>query len=80
MLFGLVGASRSFQRLMDCMLQKLEHKIALAYIDDVIVYGAAVDEVLDNLETVFERILAAGVKLKATKSHLFNARPPTLVT
>ena len=32
------------------MLQGLEHKIALAYIDDVIVYGASVDEVLQNLD------------------------------
>ena len=61
--FGLVGAPRTFQRLMDRMLQGLEHKIAQAYIDDVIVYGASVDEVLQNLDTVFERILAAGVKL-----------------
>ena len=70
--FGLVGAPRTFQRLMDRMLQGLEHKIALAYIDDVIVYGASVDEVLQNLDTVFERILAAGVKLKTKKCHLFK--------
>ena len=70
--FGLVGAPRTFQRLMDRMLQGLEHKIALAYLDDVIVYGAEIDEVINNLDTVFERILAAGVKLKAKKCHLFQ--------
>ena len=70
--FGLVGAPRTFQRLMDRMLQGLEHNIALAYIDDVIVYGSAVEEVLHNLHVVFERLLAAGVKLKAKKCHLFQ--------
>ena len=70
--FGLVGAPRTFQRLMDRMLRGLEHKIALAYLDDVIVYGASADEVLQNLDRVFERILAAGVKLKPSKCHLFK--------
>jgi transposase InsO family protein len=70
--FGLVGAPRTFQRLMDRMLRGLEHKIALAYLDDVIVYGASADETLKNLECIFERILAAGVKLKAKKCHLFQ--------
>ena len=70
--FGLVGAPRTFQRLMDRILQGLEHNIALAYIDDVIVYGSQVDDVLNNLHVVFERLLAAGVKLKAKKCHLFQ--------
>ena len=70
--FGLVGAPRTFQRLMDRMLRGLEHKIALAYLDDVIVYGSTVEETLRNLDQIFERILAAGVKLKAKKCHLFQ--------
>ena len=40
--FGLVRAPRTFQRLMDRVLQGLDHKIALAYIDDIIVYRATV--------------------------------------
>ena len=70
--FGLVGTHRTFLRLMDRVLQGLKNKIALAYTDEVIVYGASVDEVLPNLDTVFERILAAGVKLKTKQCHLFK--------
>ena len=70
--FGLVGAPRTFQRLMYRMLRGLEHKIALAYLDNVIVYGSTVEETLRNLDQIFERILAAGVKLKAKKCHLFQ--------
>ena len=70
--FGLVGAPRTFQRLMDRILRGLEHRIALAYLDDVIVYGAQIEEVLRNLDCVFERLLAAGVKLKGRKCHLFK--------
>ena len=70
--FGLVRAPRTFQRLMDRVLQGLDHKIALAYIDDIIVYGATVDEVLDNLGVVLGRLTDAGVKLKAKKCFLFQ--------
>ena len=65
--FGLVRAPRTFQRLMDRILQGLDHKIALAYIDDIIVYGATMEEVLDNLSTVFGRLKDDGVKLKTKK-------------
>ena len=70
--FGLVRAPRTFQRLMDRVLQGLEHKIALAYLDDIIVYGASVHEVLDNLNIVLGRITDSGVKLKAKKCFLFQ--------
>ena len=70
--FGLVRAPRTFQRLMDRVLQGLDHKIALAYIDDIIVYGATVEEVLDNLDVVLARLTDSGVKLKAKKCFLFQ--------
>ena len=41
--FGLVKAPRTFQRLMDRVIQGLEYDIALAYIDDVIVIGLTLD-------------------------------------
>ena len=70
--FGLIRAPRTFQRLMDRVLQGLEHKIALAYLDDIIVYGSTVNEVLDNLNVVLGRIGDSGVKLKAKKCFLFQ--------
>ena len=71
--FGLVRAPRTFQRLMDRILTGLEHKIALAYIDDVIVYEATMEETCKNLSTVFGRLEDAGVKLKAKKCFLFQS-------
>ena len=57
---------------MDRVLQGLEHKIALAYLDDIIVYGSSVDEVLSNLDVVLGRITDSGVKPKAKKCFLFQ--------
>ena len=70
--FGLVGAPRTFQRMMDRILRGLEYRIALAYLDDIIIYGVSVEECLANLRTVFERIRHAGLKLKPSKCSLFQ--------
>ena len=70
--FGLVGAPRTFQRMMDRILRGLEHKVALAYLDDIIIYGATVEDCLINMRIVFERIRQAGLKLKPSKCSLFQ--------
>ena len=69
--FGLVKAPRTFQRLMDRVIQGLEYKIALAYLDDIIVYGKSIDACLDNMEVVLQRLRDANLKLKAKKCILF---------
>ena len=70
--FGLKGAPRTFQRMMDQLLLGLDYRVALAYLDDVIVYGATVDECLTNLRLVFARIQQANLKLKPKKCFLFQ--------
>ena len=66
--FGLVGAPRTFQKMMDRIIRGLEYKIALAYLDDIIVYGATIRECIENLRIVFGRVREAGLKLKPSKS------------
>ena len=70
--FGLVKAPRTFQLLMDRVIQGLEYDVALAYKDDVIVFGAIINITMDRLVTVFERIRSANLKLKAKKCILFS--------
>ena len=70
--FGLVGAPRTFQRMMDRIIQGLEYKIALAYLDDIVVYGATIEECIHNLDLVFARVREAGLKLKPSKCSLFQ--------
>ena len=70
--FGLVGAPRTFQKMMDRILRGLEYKIALAYLDDIIVYGATIEECMANMKIVLGRIRAAGLKLKPSKCSLFQ--------
>lgn len=72
--FGLSGAPRTFQRLIDKLLSYLPMDIAMAYLDDIIVFSQTIDEGITRLEAVFGQLRAAGLKLKAKKCELFRTR------
>ena len=65
--FGLLNAPSCFQRLMECVLRGLNWRIALIYLDDVLVYSRTFDEHLQHLRLVFNRFREAGLKLKPKK-------------
>lgn len=67
MAMGLKNASGTFQKLMEMILAGLDTKSCLVYLDDVILFNRTEDEHLATLQEVFERIRAAGLKLKAQK-------------
>ena len=70
--FGVQGGPATFQRLMDRLLVGLDYRIALAYLDDIIVYGATHLECMQRLARVFKRLRSAGLKLKPSKCTLFE--------
>ena len=72
--FGLTGAPATFQRFMDVVMSGLNLEVCLVYLNDIIVYSADVDTHLDRLRAVFERLQAAGLKLKPSKCRLFQRR------
>ena len=65
--FGLCNSPATFQRLMERVLVGLIPKVCMVYIDDVIVTGKTFEEHLANLEEVFKRLRAAGLRLKLIK-------------
>ena len=65
--FGLCNAPGTFQRCMEAILQGLISKIALVYIDDVIVFSSIFEQHLSDLAKAFQRFRAANVKLKPSK-------------
>ena len=70
--FGITGGPATFQELMDKVLKGMEYRIALAYLDDIIVFGATPAQVMDRLARVFNRIRRAHLKLKASKCTFFE--------
>ena len=70
--FGLVRAPRTFQRMMDRVIKGLEYQTALAYLDDIIVYGDTLESCMDRMQIVLERLRKANLKLKSSKCILFS--------
>ena len=71
--FGVQGGPSTFQRVMDTLLQGIDQKIAMAYLDDIIVSGATPMECVRNLRLVFIRLRAADLKLKPKKCEFFRS-------
>ena len=65
--FGLCNVPATFQRLMETVLGGLAHNTCMVYLDDILVVGRTFEEHLQNLETVFQRLKSAGLRLKPEK-------------
>ena len=70
--FGLTNAPATFERLMETVLGDLLWRVALLYLDDVIVISKTFSEHIEALTAVFQKLRSAGLKLKAEKCSLFQ--------
>ena len=70
--FGATNAPATFQRLMEDCLGDLNMNWCIVYLDDVIVFSKTPDEHLERLEAVFQKLSAAGLKLKPSKCTFFK--------
>ena len=52
---------------METVLAGKQWEICLVYLDDVIVYGESFEQMLKNLQAVFDCLAKAGLKLKPKK-------------
>ena len=64
--FGLAQAPAYFQALINKVLKGL-HKIAVTYLDDIIIFSKNEEEHLEHLRIIFQRLKEAGLKLKRSK-------------
>ena len=71
-LFGATNAPATFQRLMEDCLGDLNMNWCIVYLDDVIVFNKTPEEHLERLEAVFQKLSAAGLKLKPSKCTFFQ--------
>ncbi len=70
--FGLTNAPATFQRMMDGVLSGLINRICLCYIDDIIVYGKTIEELISNLDEVLLRLRQNNLLLKPKKCTFFQ--------
>ena len=57
---------------MEIVLEGLNWKICINYIDDIIVFSQTLEEHLRNLQTIFDRLKSHNVKLNPKKCNFFQ--------
>ena len=65
--FGLSTAPATFQRLMHVVFKNENWEKCLIYLDDILIFGRSVEEHLERLKAVLQRIREAGLKLSPSK-------------
>ena len=70
--FGATNAPATFQRLMHDYLGDLNMRWCIVYLDDIIIFSDTKEGHLKRLEAVFQKLAAAGLKLKPSKCFLFK--------
>lgn len=72
--FGLCNAPSKFQRLMNLILGNMRYDVAMAYLDDVIIPSATMDEALQRLRRVLQLFREAGLTVNIKKCHFLKKR------
>ncbi|XP_065426955.1 uncharacterized protein LOC135976185 [Chrysemys picta bellii] len=75
--FGLVNAGATFQRLVNRVLNGLQH-YARAYIDDIAVFSNTWGDHKEHLEVVLSKLKEAGLTVKPSKCKIGAAKVPYL--
>ena len=68
----MTNAVSTFQRMMELVLGDAVGRICFVYIDDIIVFGRTSEELVKNLEIVFELLEKANLTLSASKCVFFT--------
>ena len=70
--FGLSNAGATFCRLMEMCLGDQQFITLLLYLDDICIFASSIDQMLDCIELVFNRLESFNLKIKPSKSSFFQ--------
>ena len=65
--FGLKGAPATFQRTIRTILGELAYTCAINYLDDIIIYSKSLDEHVQHVNQVLQRLQSNNIKLREEK-------------
>ena len=72
--FGLCNAPSTFQKLMERVLDGLQWRTVVIYLDDVIVFSKSIEDHMQHLEEVLRRFEQHNLKLKPRKCELLRSQ------
>ena len=67
--FGLAQTLAYFQQLMTSILK--DFNFTIAYLDDIIIFSRTVEEHLEHIKQVFEKLRSSHLSMKLSKCHFF---------
>ena len=70
--FGLLNAGSSFCHLMEQCLGDQQFVTLLLYLDDICIFAPSIEEMLDCIDLVFNRLKEFHLKIKPKKCHFFD--------
>ncbi|GBP06327.1 Retrovirus-related Pol polyprotein from transposon 17.6 [Eumeta japonica] len=70
--FGLKTAPATFQRLMNNILKDYINKICLVYLDDIIIFSTSLQEHINSINLIFQRLQEANLKVQLDKSEFLK--------
>ena len=70
--FGLTGAPGSFQAYINAIIRDCLDRLAIAYMDDILIYSNSLQEHILHVQTILQKLLSAGlfIKLKKCEFHV----------
>jgi len=69
---GLANSPSTFERLMEIAMKGMQWKTMLVYLDDIICFSQTEHQHIERLAMIFERLRQANLKIKVSKSKLFQ--------
>ena len=70
--FGLSNAGSSFCHLMEQCLGDQQFVTLLLYLDDICIFAPTIDDMLDRIQLVFDRLKQFNLKIKPKKCQFFS--------
>ena len=70
--FGAANSGPCYSRFMEMLVSKLKSPWTLCYLDDLMVHTVTTEQHLEELKKVFQMHREAGIKLRASKTYLFE--------
>ena len=70
--FGLSNSGSSFCCLIEMCLGGQQFVTLLLYLDDICIFAASIDKMLDHIELVFKQLEGFNLKIKPKKCHFFQ--------
>ena len=70
--FGFLNAGSSFCCLMEQCLGDQQFVTLLLYLDDICIFASTINDMLDQIELVFNRLKQFNLKIKPKKCQFFN--------